>query len=414
VIYTVTSPPANGVLNLNGAPTTTFSQQDLDQNRVTYVHSGVDAANDSFTFTVSDGENTEVPATFNITVVPDAPASATVDVSGNLVVRGTSQKDIVTITGVVAGSGDYLVTIQSGTNPVVNFNIVGVTGGFDIDLEEGDDSLTINNALVADRIRISMGAGNDDVSLGEADVVSTGLDLVVRLEGGDDTLVGQRLYIGADQFIYAGEGNDDLRFEGFAAPDFTLGTSAGGTAYWRGDAGDDRVSVVYGFIVEAWVVLLGDGQDTLDVFGSAVSGDVVFSGEGDADTLTVDTNFFDAAHLLLGEGGNDILLLANGLGTELASLSGGDGDNQITVRNQTAKHLQIEAGAGDDDVNVNASALDRFFAVLGGGNDELTVSGNLVQLETDFDGGDGSADRLESLGNTFRGAYRRSAFELFS
>jgi hypothetical protein len=174
------------------------------------------------------------------------------------------------------------------------------------------------------------------------------------------------------------------------------------------------VSVVYGFIAEAFVVLLGDGQDSLDVFGSAVSGDVVFSGEDDADTLTVDTNFFDAAHLLLGGGGNDILFLANGLGTELASLSGGDGNDQVTVRNHTAKHLQIETGAGDDDVNVQASALDRFFAALGSGNDELTVGGNLVQLETDFDGGDGSADRLLSLGNDFRGANRRSAFELFS
>mgnify|MGYP001815095673 FL=1 len=56
IIYTVTSLPTNGVLELNGTPMAlngTFTQDDIDNNRLVYQPSGSGAA-DQFGFTVAD------------------------------------------------------------------------------------------------------------------------------------------------------------------------------------------------------------------------------------------------------------------------------------------------------------------------------------------------------------------------
>ncbi|MBD1938670.1 cadherin-like domain-containing protein [Microcoleus sp. FACHB-68] len=79
LIYTVTNSPTNGSLFLNGVATTSFTQDDIDNNRITYLHSGNETASDSFTFTVSDGTNTVGASTFNLTInaVNDAPVLST-------------------------------------------------------------------------------------------------------------------------------------------------------------------------------------------------------------------------------------------------------------------------------------------------------------------------------------------------
>jgi hypothetical protein len=341
-----------------------------------------------------------------------SPVTVLVDGNGNLVIEGTSEDDTVTITGIGAGTGNYLITTRQGTGTVFSFPVMGVNGGFNINLHAGNDQLTINNALVNGAIDIQLEAGQDTVILGNQDVVSTGTELRVDLGAGNDTLNGKRLYIGTNQLIQCGDGNDSLIFEGVASPQFTLSTSAAGFAFWSGGAGDDTVRVVYAFVVKSWGVFLGDGADALNLFGSAGSGDVILSGDAGDDNLTVDTNFFDATMVINGLGGADTIFLANGLGTELAFLTSGDGNDSLTVRNQTTKDLRMDAGTGSDDADVQGSAFDRVFALLGDDNDELTVRGNLVQVETLLDGGAGASDRLFDLGNVFRGVSRRQGFEV--
>ena len=76
--FTVISLPAHGQLNL-----TSFTQDDIDHNRLTYTHNGNEESSDSFTFTVSDGiGGTLGQTTFPIQIRPlnDAPvASALAD-----------------------------------------------------------------------------------------------------------------------------------------------------------------------------------------------------------------------------------------------------------------------------------------------------------------------------------------------
>ncbi|XGW00223.1 MAG: cadherin-like domain-containing protein [Leptolyngbya sp. BL-A-14] len=77
--YTLSSAPNNGSLRLNGAALTlnqTFTQDDINSNRISYRHNGSETTSDSFIFTVNDGAGgTTGSKTFNIgiTNVNDAP-----------------------------------------------------------------------------------------------------------------------------------------------------------------------------------------------------------------------------------------------------------------------------------------------------------------------------------------------------
>ncbi len=77
LVYTVTTVPANGQLELTTGPgvaITSFTQADIDAGRVVFVHSGAAATSDSFTFTVSDGAGGTIGATtFTLTVAPFIP-----------------------------------------------------------------------------------------------------------------------------------------------------------------------------------------------------------------------------------------------------------------------------------------------------------------------------------------------------
>jgi hypothetical protein len=349
---------------------------------------------------------TETARLFVASSVTTLPGAVDVTVQdGVLTITGDGDANVVTVTGIGTGTGMYEVATPAGAQ------IVTGVGSIVIALGGGSDTLVMNNIYLRGEVDIQTGAGDDVVTLGNTGVVSCAGELRVDLAAGNDVLDGQRLFIGTNQIINGGDGNDALIFDGFASPQFTLGTSAAGNSSWHGGTGDDRVHVVYGFMVGNWTVDLGDGSDSFDAFGSAASGDVHVFGRGGNDSLRVDTNFFDANLILEGNSDSDSLFLANGLGTEIATLDGGDGPDALTVQNQTAARLQVNTGAGSDAVEVRSSVLDRFFAVLGDDNDQLTARGNLLRLETSLEGGLGGSDRLLALGNRFFGPHRARGFE---
>ena len=78
LVYKVTTVPTEGSLKLSGSPlvlNSTFTQDDIDNNRLSYNHSGSETTSDSFDFEVTDGVATVSGQTFNISVTPvnDAP-----------------------------------------------------------------------------------------------------------------------------------------------------------------------------------------------------------------------------------------------------------------------------------------------------------------------------------------------------
>ncbi|MDH3317214.1 MAG: Ig-like domain-containing protein, partial [Gammaproteobacteria bacterium] len=77
ISYTLTNIPIGGTLFLNGTPlgvTDSFTQDDINNNRVTYAHGGGAASSDSFSFTVADGAGGSLgPITFSVTVLSIGP-----------------------------------------------------------------------------------------------------------------------------------------------------------------------------------------------------------------------------------------------------------------------------------------------------------------------------------------------------
>ena len=76
ITYTLTAVPTNGTLKksgtaLNTTTNRTFTQDDINNNRLTYTHDGSETTSDSFKFTVSDGAGGSiVETTFAIMVSP--------------------------------------------------------------------------------------------------------------------------------------------------------------------------------------------------------------------------------------------------------------------------------------------------------------------------------------------------------
>jgi hypothetical protein len=76
VDYHVTSQPANGHLELSSNPgvaITNFTQKNVNDGQLVYVHNGTDATPDSFTFSVAAGTQKLSNSTFNISVTPVSP-----------------------------------------------------------------------------------------------------------------------------------------------------------------------------------------------------------------------------------------------------------------------------------------------------------------------------------------------------
>jgi hypothetical protein len=72
LVYTVTSIPNHGTLLVSGVAATQFTQQQINAGLVSFEHDGTATLDDSFGFTVDDGEGSASSATFQITIQPFA------------------------------------------------------------------------------------------------------------------------------------------------------------------------------------------------------------------------------------------------------------------------------------------------------------------------------------------------------
>lgn len=164
IVYTITSGPSSGHIELSTAPgvaVTSFTQQDIADGKVTYIHDGSETISDSFTFDLSDGTNTLSSNTFNISVsaIDDAPELVTnTGASGD---EGASIPiTIASLSANDADTADSLVIFDIVTNPLNGQLELTTAPGFAItsftqqDLAEGrvvyvhDGSETTSDSFV--------------------------------------------------------------------------------------------------------------------------------------------------------------------------------------------------------------------------------------------------------------------------
>ncbi|MEM6402756.1 MAG: cadherin-like domain-containing protein, partial [Cyanobacteria bacterium P01_D01_bin.116] len=160
ITYQLTDTPDNGSLLLNSNNLTlndTFTQADIDNNRITYDHNGSETTSDSFTFEVTDGVGGSINSqTFAITVNPRE-------------ILGTSGRD--TLTG---NSGDNIITGSRGADMLTGgsgddqFIYTSLTDREDIitDFEVGSDKIVLTQLLDRINYRGSDAIGDGYVNLG--------------------------------------------------------------------------------------------------------------------------------------------------------------------------------------------------------------------------------------------------------
>ncbi len=82
--FTVTTSPAHGQIENvtnSGVAISSFTQQDINNNKIQYIHDDSDTTSDSFVFKVSDGTDEVANQTFNITINPIDDTAPTVNVT---------------------------------------------------------------------------------------------------------------------------------------------------------------------------------------------------------------------------------------------------------------------------------------------------------------------------------------------
>ncbi|MBI5041269.1 MAG: cadherin domain-containing protein, partial [Gammaproteobacteria bacterium] len=164
--YSVTAGPTNGRLELStnpGVAITAFTQTDIDNNRLRYVHDGSSTNSDGFTFDVADsGGNTTANQSFSITItqVNDAPVvnnqsfSANENsVNGTVVgtVAATDQDGDALSYSITAGNTNNAFAINAATGQITvnNANALDfeTTPSFSLTVQVSDGTLTDTAAV---------------------------------------------------------------------------------------------------------------------------------------------------------------------------------------------------------------------------------------------------------------------------
>lgn len=130
IIYEVTALPTSGLLKLSGVTLNindTFTQDDIDNNRITYEHDNSGLGTDSFTFTLSDGIDTNAADTFTINIID--PGNPNVTTNTGMAVADSSTTTITTA----------MLNVTDGDTAATNVDF-NVTAG----LAHGQLELTTN------------------------------------------------------------------------------------------------------------------------------------------------------------------------------------------------------------------------------------------------------------------------------
>ncbi|XP_051539722.1 FRAS1-related extracellular matrix protein 2-like isoform X4 [Myxocyprinus asiaticus] len=163
--FTVTQLPIHGKLLFNNSrPGTSFTQQDLNENMISYKHDGTESEEDSFSFTVTDGTHidfyvfpdtifeTQRPQTIKITIV-------SVD---NCVPQIVVNKVAPTLKVLSTGHLGYQITskvlkaldIDSGPEALVFYITTQPEHGYLINLDRGNDSINTFTQADIDDVEI--------------------------------------------------------------------------------------------------------------------------------------------------------------------------------------------------------------------------------------------------------------------
>lgn len=130
LVYSITDPTDNGSLRLSGAAlnlSNSFTQHDIDNNRITYDHDGSETIADSFDFSVVDVVGAVSTGTFSITVTPQ-----------------NDEQEITNNTGTSVNEGSAGLVLSTGMLETTDVDNVPNQLSYTLTSEPGNGTLKLN------------------------------------------------------------------------------------------------------------------------------------------------------------------------------------------------------------------------------------------------------------------------------
>lgn len=380
--------------------------------------------------------------------------------AGNVLASVVHGNLIITEDPLTAGTDNQIQVDQIGVPPGT-FNIVGggtttvnggaaatlpgVVKGVIIDLNGGDDQLTVTTSLIGGNLTIDMGDG-DNTALITATTVRRNVTVIGGAGRDDVGILGST--IGSNVVIDSGDGDNRNDIGGDF--DFLSTTTAihpvrirGGLRVEGGIDSDD-VSIQNTTISKDAALHLGDGDNDVTISGiTRIAGQLEESGGIGPDKVLLGRSFGDVsdtriegiASFNLGGGANDVLInkmtLSRGLSvftqdgdddvTISNSIIGGEavlnlagGDNRVRIYTNFELEfgivtttirgvLTINTNDGDDQVTITSTELLRGANLsLGGGDNSTFIESTRSGGALNYGGGIGSDD-LQMFDTTIQG-----------
>ena len=227
--------------------------------------------------------------------------------------------------------------------------------------------------------------------------------------------------------ISTGAGKDHVNFKGIN----TNQVNFRGSILMAG-ADDDEINIENTLLgadgARVSEIKAGDGNDIIMTKNLNISGGSTISGGDGNDTITInggDEAYLNTDSVISGGAGNDEITIKDGTKAR-SSLILGDGENtqkpgndKITISgdNTVLDNVKIDAGDGDvtdtvngpkDIININGGKIITSGVISGNGNDEITINGNTIMEGGYIDSGSGN-DKITIAGKTsMDGGYHRT------
>jgi hypothetical protein len=349
--------------------------------------------------------------------------------TGNLSITGDSAPDDIEIVG-TALAGELRVSGRNGTlvNGVPNGSatVPGVTGSLIVQLNGGNDVITVDNVYLAGSLSITTGDGDDTIHLAARHPVSPALDLTIGPGPGNDLITQQNygVLVGRDNIMLIVGGNDNVQL---------VGASARGRIIINGGDGNDTLLGVGVTATTQMLLAGGHGANAISLLNSSAHSlqvsthyDGTIAGSVGDNTIYLDTIFVQTemrvtAHANAPAAADSPVTSISVLRSIAAAVfvEGGYGENRVTIYgNQiNGPAYEVTPGVGPtitprieyqgldlgptapvDRIDMNYNLTERVSIATSRGDDMLSLVGNRFTISTTLDGGEGQ-NFWSELGN---------------
>lgn len=315
---------------------------------------------------------------------------------------------------------DGFISALANANVVDNDHNVYLDGtirekGYEINLDDGDDTLTI--AAGAQKSVIDTKAGNDMVVFG-AGAYMQGLReddkeaINVKMGDGDDTFkmnVGSAIFhAGVDLGDADANGKNEDKLElnsvvGVINSSFTSGSGDDKFNVSEGSningvvfdtkGGNDTVNITSGTVANGLLVKTGEGKDFVNfenskfqnsavesgsgddlikIYGSTYIKSKIYAGEGD-DRVYIGGSGVDEVNIDLANGADKVEVVASHFANSKLDLGWGDEKKMSVVENSDINGVLVRSGEANDSVSVKDSSLINSAFELANGDDKVVL-----------------------------------------